>query len=55
MILVYYKTWIYQYLIIQVKSPSIDMISRPGLSSDPSLGSDRDSGRDNFSVLIKFQ
>ena len=46
MILIYYKTWIYQCLIIQVKSPSIYMVSRPGLSSDPSFGSGRESGRD---------
>ena len=48
MILIYYKTWIYQCLIIQVKSPSIDMVSRPGLGSDPPFGSDRDSGRDRL-------
>ena len=47
MILIYYKTWIYQCLIIQVKSPSIYMVSRPGLDSDPSFGSGRESGRDN--------
>ena len=46
MILIYYKTWIYQCLITQVKSPSIYMVSRPGLGSDPSFGSGRDSGRD---------
>ena len=46
MILIYYKTWKYQCLIIQVKSPSIDMVSRPGLGSDPPFGSDQDSGRD---------
>ena len=46
MILIYYKTWIYQCLIIQVKSPSIYMVSRPGLGSDPPFGSDRDSGCD---------
>ena len=50
MILIYYKTWIYQCLITQVKSPSIYMVSRPGLSSDPSFGSDRDSGRDRNSA-----
>ena len=47
MILIYYKTWIYQCPIIQVKSPSIYMVSRPGLGSDPPIGSDRDSGRDS--------
>ena len=46
MILIYYKTWIYQCLIIQVKSPSIYMVSRPGLGSDLSFGSGRESGRD---------
>ena len=48
MILIYYKTWKYQCLIIQVKSPSIDMVSCPGLGSDPPFGSDRDLGRDRF-------
>ena len=43
MILIYYKTWIYQCLIIQVKSPSIYMVLCPGLGSDPSLGSGRES------------
>ena len=46
MILIYYKTWIYQCLIIQIKSPSIYLVSRPGLGSDPPFGSDRDSGCD---------
>ena len=46
MILIYYKTWIYQCLIIQVKSPSIYMVSHPGLGSNPSFGSGRESGRD---------
>ena len=46
MILIYYKTWIYQCLIIQIKSPSIYLVSRPGLGSDPLFGSDRDSGCD---------
>ena len=53
MILIYYKTWIYQCLIIQVKSPSIYMVSRPGLGSDPSFGSGRESGRD-MDYAIKF-
>ena len=48
MILIYYKTWIYQCLIIQVKSPSIYMVSCPGLGSDPSFGSGRESGRDSM-------
>ena len=51
MILIYYKTWIYQCLITQVKSPSIYMVSRPGLGSDPSFWSGRDSGRDTFPVM----
>ena len=50
MILIYYKTWIYQCLIIQVKSPSIYMVSRLGLGSDPSFGSGRESGRDKSSL-----
>ena len=50
MILIYYKTWIYQCLIIQAKSPSTDMVSRPGLGSDPPFGSDRDSGCDIIDI-----
>ena len=46
MILIYYKTWIYQCLIIQKKSPSIYMVSRPGLGSDPLFGLGRESGHD---------
>ena len=43
--LIYYKTWIYQYLIMQVKSPSIcSRVPEPG--SDPLIGSGRESGRD---------
>ena len=53
MILIYYKTWIYQCLIIQIKSPSIYLVSRPGLGSDPPFGSDRDSGCDNSNVLTR--
>ena len=52
MILIYYKTWIYQCLIIQVKSPSIYLVSRPGLGSDPPFGSDRDSGRDTYRLSL---
>ena len=60
MILIYYKTWIYQCLIIQVKSPSIYMVSRPRLGSDPSFGSGRESGRDIiqmrlFQFLLKIE
>ena len=54
MILIYYKTWIYQCLIIQIKSPSIYLVSRPGLGSDPPFGSDRDSGRDNRDIILSF-
>ena len=50
MILIYYKTWKYQCLIIQVKSPSIDMVSRPGLGSDPPFGLDRDTGLDTSTL-----
>ena len=46
MILIYYKTWIYQCLITQVKSPSIYMVLRSGLGSEPLFGSGRESGRD---------
>ena len=48
MILIYYKTWIYQCLITQVKSPSIYMVSRSGLGSDPLFGSGREPGRDSW-------
>ena len=54
MILIYYKTWIYQCLIIQVKSPSIYMVSRLGLDSDPSFGSGRESGRDKLVSEPRF-
>ena len=47
---IYYKTWIYQCLIKQVKSPSI--CSRvPETGSDPPIGSSRESGRDNRSII----
>ena len=52
MILIYYKTWIYQCLIIQVKSPSIYMVSRPGLGSDLPFGSDRDAGCDKPQLSV---
>ena len=55
MILIYYKTWIYQCLIIQVNSPSIYMVSRPGLGSDPSFGSGRESGRDKLVSEPRFR
>ena len=49
--LIYYKTWIYQCLIKQVKSPNIR--SRvPETGSDPSIGSGRESGRDNLGPYI---
>ena len=55
MILIYYKTWIYQCLITQVKSPSIYMVSRPGLGSDPSFGSGREPGRDKLVSEPRFR
>ena len=55
MILIYYKTWIYQCPIIQVKSPSIYMVSRPGLGSDRPIGSDQDSGRDKLVLEPRFR
>ena len=51
MMLIYYKTWRYQCLIKQVKSPSI--CSRvPETGSDPLIGSGWESGRD-ISRLIR--
>ena len=51
MMLIYYKTWIYQCLIKQVKSPSI--CSRiPETSSDPPIGSGRESGCDRTNELL---
>ena len=45
--LIYYKTWIYQCLIMQVKSPSIcSRVPEPG--SDPLIGSGRESGHDIY-------
>ena len=55
MILIYYKTWIYQCLIIQVKSPSIYLVSCPGLGSDPPFGSDRDLGFDKLVSEPRFR
>ena len=55
MILIYYKNWIYQCLIIQVKSPSIYMVSRPGLGLDPLFGSGRESGRDKLVSEPRFR
>ena len=55
MILIYYKTWIYQCLIIQVKSPNIYMVSRPGLDSDPSFWSGRESGHDKLVSEPRFR
>ena len=45
MMLIYYKTWIYQCLIKQVKSPSICSCV-PKIGSDPPIGSDREPGCD---------
>ena len=54
MILIYYKTWIYQCLIIQVKSPSI--WSRvPETGSDPPIGSDRETGLDKLVSEPRFR
>ena len=48
MMLIYYKTWRYQCLIKQVKSPSI--CSRvPETGSDSPIGSGWESGRDILS------
>ena len=44
--LIYYKTWIYQCLIKQVKSPSICSCT-PELCSDPPIGSGREAGHDS--------
>ena len=44
---IYYKTWIYQCLIMQVNSPSIcSRVPEPG--SDPLIGSGRELGRDKL-------
>ena len=51
MMMIYYKTWRYQCLIKQVKSPSI--CSRvPKTGSDPLIESDRDSGHDITCITI---
>ena len=49
MMLIYYKTWIYQCLIKQVKSPNIRP-RVPEIGSDPLIGSGRKSGRDIFNI-----
>ena len=52
--LIYYKTWIYQCLIKQVKSPSI--CSRVlELGSDPPIGSGRESGREKLVSEPRFR
>ena len=52
--LIYYKTWIYQCLIMQVKSPSIcSRVPEPG--SDPLIGSGRESGRDKLISEPRFR
>ena len=52
--LIYYKTWIYQCLIMQVKSPSIcSRVPEPG--SDPLIGSGRESGRDKLVSEPRFR
>ena len=52
--LIYYKTWIYQCLIMQVKSPSIcSRVPEPG--SDPLIGSGRESGSDKLVSEPRFR
>ena len=52
--LIYYKTWIYQCLIKQVKSPNIrSRVSETG--SDPPIGSGRESGRDKLVSEPRFR
>ena len=51
MMLIYYKSWIYQCLIKQVKSPSICSCV-PETGSDPPIGSDRESGCDRVGVGV---
>ena len=54
MMFIYFKTWIYQCLIKQVKSPSI--FSRvPETGSDPPIGSGRESGRDKLVSEPRFR
>ena len=54
MMLIYYKTWIYQCLIKQVKSPSI--CSRvPETGSDPPIESGRESGHDKLVSEPRFR
>ena len=54
MILIYYKTWIYQCLIKQVKSPSI--CSRvPETSLDPPIGSGVETGCDKLVSEPRFR
>ena len=52
--LIYYKTWIYQCLIMQVKSPSIcSRVPEPG--SDPLIRSGRESGCDSSSLTERWR
>ena len=47
--LIYYKTWIYQCLIKQVKSPNIrSRVLETG--TDPPNGSGRETGRDSIRI-----
>ena len=54
MMLIYYKTWIYQCLIKQVKSPSIcSRVPKTGLDSP--IGSDREPGCDKLVSEPRFR
>ena len=54
MMLIHYKTWRYQCLIKQVKSPSIcSRVSETG--SDPPIGSGWESGRDKLVSEPRFR
>ena len=50
MILIYYKTWIYQCL-----KESQYMVSSPELGSDPPFRSGRESGRDKLVSEPRFR
>ena len=54
MMLIYYKTWIYQCLIKQVKSPSI-CSHVPETGSDPPIESGRESGHDKLVSEPRFR
>ena len=54
MMLIYYKTWIYQCLIKQVKSPNIRP-RVPETDSDLPIWSGRESGRDKLVSEPRFR